>query len=289
MKKKKVLILGGSGFLGSYLILELKKKYNLFSLENKKSVKNIPKRKIFKGINNLEKNILKIVPDAIIFSIGITDLEYCEKFKNTSYVSNFLILKKTVDLIKQKKIKLIYFSTDSFYNAIKKSKENSTLKAINHYSKCKLKSEQYILKNLKNFLIIRTNFYGNSKSKSLFNFVYENLIKNKKIKMFYNIYFTPIYIRYLCQITRRMMEKNITGIFNIGSSNTISKYDFGIKIAKTFNLNTNLIEKTKYQNNCIQRNYNTAMNIDKLKTIFKSKYLTNFETSIKNLKHDLNF
>ena len=85
------------------------------------------------------------------------------------------------------------------------------------------------------------------------------------------------------------MEKNITGIFNIGSSNAISKYNFGIKIAKTFNLNTNLIEKTKYQNNCIQRNYNTAMNIDKLKTIFKSKYLTNFETSVKNLKHDLNF
>ena len=80
---------------------------------------------------------------------------------------------------------------------IKKNKENS-VKPINYYSKLKLNSEK-IIKNNKNFLILRTNFFGSRFNKGLVNWLRESAKKEKKIYFFKNIYFLVPYMHYICQ------------------------------------------------------------------------------------------
>ena len=83
----------------------------------------------------------------------------CEKQSLANKI-NVIGCKNLVNLIsyKYKDIKLIHISTDGVYPSIKGNyKETSKLKPYNYYGKTKLKTE-YIVKRLKNHLIIRTRF-----------------------------------------------------------------------------------------------------------------------------------
>ena len=48
------------------------------------------------------------------------------------------------------------------------------------------------------------------------------------------MYILPIYIGELVNIIHMLIDKNKQGIFNVVSKERISKFEFGIKIAKAF-------------------------------------------------------
>ena len=60
-------------------------------------------------------------------------------------------------------------------------------------------------------------------------------------------------------------------LFNIGSKDCISKFDFGVKVANKFNLNKKNIIKYKSQFKKDNRPLNTFMHTNKLKKIIKIK------------------
>ena len=95
-----------------------------------------------------------------------------------------------------------------------------------------------------NFLIIRTNFFGKGffYRKSFSDLIIERLIENKNCYLFKDVFYTPISIKNLIYSINYLIKKNKKGIFNISCNEKISKYKFGILIAKYLNLNLNLIK-----------------------------------------------
>ena len=79
-----------------------------------------------------------------------------------------------------------------------------------------------------------------------------------------NIFFNPVHLDFLNTIILKLIKKKITGIFNLGSKDYISKYDFGLSIAKKFNLEKKNIIKYKSVYNKNNRPLNTFMNTNKL-------------------------
>ena len=69
----KVLILGTSGFLGSYLRDKLKKKLKVFNTGIKK--RNID----LTNYKNIEQKIITVKPNLIINCSGLANIEDCEK------------------------------------------------------------------------------------------------------------------------------------------------------------------------------------------------------------------
>ena len=80
-----------------------------------------------------------------------------------------------------------------------------------------------------------------------------------------NIYYTPILINYLIQGISKIIDKKIYGIFNICSSEKLSKYEFGIKIKKIFKLKKIVIKKDQYSqlNKNTPRPYNMSLDNSK--------------------------
>ena len=116
-----VLILGSSGLLGKYLYNKLKdnKKINLIHT-------GINKRKFdFTKERHLENLIINKKPSLIINTIGLTNIERCEKQNTISKKINFGIIHKIFNLKNKKKINfnLIHISTDQFYNRKKRKKK----------------------------------------------------------------------------------------------------------------------------------------------------------------------
>jgi dTDP-4-dehydrorhamnose reductase len=245
--KKKILITGGTGLLGSSLLDHLDKiKYDVFYTVHKKKInlKNAYSLKVNLSNKTDLINLKKINFDLIINCIGLSDVENCEKNSKLTKKLNITIPNIINNFAKKNKIKLIHISTDHLYNGKKNLYfENNKTSPLNAYAKSKLKSEQSILKNNNNTLIIRTNFFCNGKFKnqSFSDKIINNLNKRKKVYLFKDVFFTPVYTQDLLNIILKGFSKNLSGIFNISTPKSISKYQFGLKIAEIFNLDKSLV------------------------------------------------
>ena len=65
--------------------------------------------------------------------------------------------------------------------------------------------------------------------------------QKRKIKGFKDVFTSIIYTLRLADIVDRMIDRNLSGIFNCVSSDSLSKYDFAVKLAEHFHLDSSLI------------------------------------------------
>ena len=59
--------------------------------------------------------------------------------------------------------------------------------------------------------------------------------------MFSDVYFTPILINHLADVIFELSDDGASGIFNVVGRERLSKYDFGLRVAKTFGYQENQI------------------------------------------------
>ncbi len=69
---------------------------------------------------------------------------------------------------------------------------------------------------------------------------------------FTDVFFCPLLVNNLAEILMKMVAGGLTGIYHTVSSECISKYEFGRKIAKQFELDSSLIKPTLVKNSGLQ-------------------------------------
>lgn len=173
MKNKKAVIIGGTGFIGEYLVKDLSKNkdFELAVLYRT----NIP-QKTLKDVTYLQID-------------GSKDgKKLGEIIKGIDYL--FILVQPDVDLIKNiirygsTVKKIIYTSTMLLYaDSDKPHKENSKIKAITDYEKNKLNEEKLLCKfanssNLKLCIARLGNVYGDSKNKGLIQKMFNSIMSD---------------------------------------------------------------------------------------------------------------
>jgi dTDP-4-dehydrorhamnose reductase len=98
-----------------------------------------------------------------------------------------------------------------------------------------------------------------------------SLEAKKKIYLYKNIKHTPISLHFLNKCILKLLLKNFIGIINISSNEIVSKYSFGLMIAKIFKLNNKFIFRIKFQKkkNSALRPLNMCLSNTKLKKIIR--------------------
>ena len=59
--------------------------------------------------------------------------------------------------------------------------------------------------------------------------------------MFKDVYYTPILIEAVAQTAHDLINLKANGIFHVVGDERISKYEFGVKVAEQFNLDSSII------------------------------------------------
>ena len=289
---KIILFVGGSGLLGETWIKSFNDKFKIYAIKNKNNI-NVRKKNLIKiklknfNYKNLDEIVKKKKIDSIINVAGLTNIEECEKNKKKAFKSNVAITQLLHAIAKNNDLKFLHMSTDHIFSGKSKRfySENSKPNPLNNYAKTKLKAEN-LIKNYKKALIVRANFFGGSTKyrKSFSGYILSNIKKNKYVYLWSDVFFTPININFLIRTIHRLIEKNIYGIINISSSQSISKYNFGIKLCQHFKLDKKYILKKKQTIKTILRPKNMSLSNHKICKIFpdlKKKLLLDYQ--IKNI------
>jgi dTDP-4-dehydrorhamnose reductase len=278
---EKLLIIG-NGFLGG----------NIFTssiLNNIEPIISSRSENIFLDItkiSSIEKVVLKYKPDFIINSAALTQIDNIENDSDKAFAVNAQGAQNVAQVANKNKIKFIHISTDSIFNGnVGMYDENATPNPLNEYAKSKKLGEDLVMEIADKPIIVRTNFYGfHEGEKFLFNWMLQNFRDGKKFIGFDDVIFNPLEIKNLSEMLVELLHLDFFGIIHLSSNETMSKYEFGLKIAKVLELNANLITKGSLEQSkfIAKRPLNTSLSNQKAKKILKTKFL-NFENWLETI------
>ena len=240
---KRILILGGCGYIGTILTNDLIKKNNVIVYDSQwfgnflKPNKNL---KIIRGdIRFINSSIFKNI-DTVVHLANIANDPSVDLSPELSWEVNVLSLLDILNKCKKNKVKHFIFSSSGSVYGIKKEKhvtENLDLLPISTYNKTKMIAERILLSFSDSLIyhIIRPATVCGYSPRMRFDVSVNNLtiqaLKNKKIKVFGGKQIRPnVNIKDISRIFNHFIinsKKIKSGIYNAGFENLSI-----IKIAK---------------------------------------------------------
>jgi dTDP-4-dehydrorhamnose reductase len=250
MKNKKILITGASGLLGWNLATYLIKNnynhiYSQFNTSSHIPDSTTPIKVDLRDFSAIETMVHTVKPDIIIHSAALTNVDLCEKEPELAFSINRDSCKYLAQAVRKSDCKLISISTDQLWEGtVKFLSEETPANPINIYGQSKHEGEIEIAK-YEHYLILRTNFFGSDTpwKNSFSGWIKENLMNNKSITAFHDVFFTPISIPLLLSTLESCITNNLKGTFNLVGCERVSKYDFAMLYAKQAGLDTSLIKR----------------------------------------------
>jgi dTDP-4-dehydrorhamnose reductase len=243
-----VLIIGITGFLGSAIKQYLSSEYQVFGTTNNGVAS--PESGIYKldatNHDDVMKIFLLLAPDIVINCAGFTNVNQCESNPEASWILNTTIPFVISRYCSEFGSKFIQISTDHFESAsLLPRTEDQLVWPINNYGNSKLEAEKIVIATNPTSMIIRTNFIGwSSKSKhSLLNWIVKTLESGETLIGFEDTIFSPVSVQVLSTTISELIELNYSGVINVSSDKPLSKYEFAVLVASSFNFSRSLIVK----------------------------------------------
>lgn len=244
--KKRLLITGISGHLGSNLAFCLKDTYEILGLYHSRrvSLKGVQTRWAdLRSLSHAEAVVREFNPHIVIHCAAQADVDSCEIDPEQAREANVQSTANLVKTLEGLKAKFIQISTDLVYDGSKgQYRESDKTKPVNYYGLTKLDAEREALKS-EGALILRTNFFGwgMQPKRSLAQWVLAQLKNKEAIQGFTDVIFSSMYTFDLANVIQKAIKKNLKGVYNCASSTSMSKYDFLLRIAQKTELDTQLI------------------------------------------------
>lgn len=269
----RLLITGASGLLGLNLGLQAQTKgYDLIGWVNDSFTLHAP-FPLYKvdllELDQIRPRIDEVKPDLIIHCAALASLEGSEADPELAKRLNAEVPGEIAKVALEQNIKLIHISTDAVFDGKQGGyKEDDTPSPMNVYAQTKLEGEYAVSSANKEAIIARVNFYGWSLSgkRSLAEFFFNNLSQNIKVNGFKDVFFCPLYTRQLGETLFKMAGKGLQGLYHVLSPETLSKYEFGVKLAQKFGFDDKLVNPTMLNESglTVTRSPNMTLRVEKL-------------------------
>ena len=311
---KKVIVTGGSGFIGTNLVnFLIRKKFfviNIDKLTYSSNRYNLTTRnklnyKFFKlDINNKKKlNILikKYKPKAIFNLAAETHVDRSidgpEPFIRTNINGTFNLLECLRELKKKINIRLIHISTDEVYGDIKnnlRSDENKNYEPSSPYSASKAAADHLVNSYIRTYKINAVisnccNNYGPYQfPEKLIPKMIANIIRNKNLPIYAKGKNSRewIHVEDHCRALFTLYLKGKNGEnYNVGSGKNLRNIDLVKKILKVFKKTKHKVgnkSKIKFVKDRPGHDFRYALNSKKIRLKLKWRPKINFDKGLKN-------
>ena len=268
----RILITGASGLLGLNLALETAHRHTVFGTVNHHPLKTNAFTVIQTDLlapGAVERVLESTQPDWVIHCAALANLDACEADPLLAQQLNTDLPRTLANHVARSGARLLHVSTDSVFDGLRGNyTEQDIPTPVGVYSRTKLAGEQAVAEVCPDAIITRVNLYGWSLpgNRSLAEFFFNNLSQGKPVMGFTDVCFCPLLVNHLAVLFVKMLERNLSGLYHVVSSEALSKYDFGVRLAHRFDLDPKLINPTSISRSGLKvaRSPNLSLRTDKL-------------------------
>jgi dTDP-4-dehydrorhamnose reductase len=243
----RYLVTGASGLLGINFALRLSAEDEVVGLVHQNRLSGVPFQMLTADLSNparISDILAEVQPDVVIHCAALANLDSCELHPQEARHLNSDLPGELAVATHRLGIRLVHFSTDAVFDGHKGDySEGDEPSPINVYGRTKLEGERAVQAANPDAIIARVNFYGWSLTgkRSLAEWFVNNLSVGQTVNGFKDVYFTPLWVNDLIDLTLEMLQKKLSGLYHVLGRDSLSKFDFGVAIASQFGLDENLI------------------------------------------------
>ena len=270
----RLLITGASGLLGINLAMEAMREHEVIGVDRGK-LKSAPFRVLKADFLETDQihSILDLThPDCLINCAALANLETCEQDPTQARALNADLPGELALACAKRNIRFVHISTDSVFDGTKEGiyTEEDEPSPPGVYSQTKLDGECSVQEANPQAILPRVNFYGWSLGgrRSLGEFFVSNLSEGKNVNGFTDVIFCPMLVNVTARLLLEILEKNLSGLYHLVGAQAMSKYQFGIEVARRFGLREDLISPRSVEGSGLtaRRSHNLWLSTHKLST-----------------------
>lgn len=258
---KKILLTGASGVLGWSFCQQMLKEYEIVGTYFRNKPTDIAIQWV--KINLLETNLIadlvaKVQPDVVVHLAAISNAKFCEQHPALSHHINVYASIALAQASEQAGIPMLFASTDLVFNGNSAPySEDDFTYPLSQYGLQKQMAEETLLTDFNHVFVGRLPLLFGPTPNYTSNFYTQTIAalqKKEPLHAFVDEYRTMISTQVASEWLKCLVEYSLDDIIaqedkehllHLGGSETCSRYDFALKVAKQFNLEADSIVATQ--------------------------------------------
>lgn len=252
---KTVLVTGSNGLLGQKITEKILKEGGVNLIATSKGENRYPVKEGYVYMDmdildpgNVREVIKNYMPDAIIHTAAMTNVDTCEDQKQLAYQLNVAAVATLIQICEGLDIQLVHLSTDFIFDGEDGPyNEEAEPNPLSYYGETKLMAEELIRKSSCKWVILRTIIvYGIVSDMSRSNIVLwakGALEKGNVINVVNDQWRMPTLAEDLADICLLAVEHDAQGVYNASGKDMMSISELVAKVADFWNLDKSLINE----------------------------------------------
>lgn len=292
--RKRLLVVGASGLLGTRLMEQARGKHDPIGTYNPeadgKSFWRLEPLDIGSR-EEVDRLMDKVRPDIVILTAAMTNVDACEKNPSLANRVNASGPELVARACKRLGARLVHVSTDYVFDGTKdrKYREEDVPRPISVYGSSKLAGERAVLSTLPEAVVARPAvLYGWNPIEGKENFVTWVLRKlrgGEKATLFNDQWISPTYADDLARTLLELAERDVKGIWHVSGPDCLNRVECGHMIAEVFDLNKRLIASVPSSAVSLpaKRPRNSCLDVAEVERLLGRKTVS-FEEGLKMMK-----
>ncbi len=249
----RILLLGASGFLGSFIADALLRREAKQLVLHAGSRHQAARPSVLGALTvdadlTEERSVAGILeraaPRLIVNCVALADVDRCEREPELAEALNHRLPVRLARWAADSGADLVHVSTDAVFDGRSGPYGVEALThPVNAYGRSKLKGEVGVLQVLPAAAVVRTNIVGWSPTgrRSLLEFFYDRLVRGKATPGFTDVLFRPLPVQRFWPTCEALLAAGMSGVMHATGPELLSKYAFGVLVARTFGLDPALV------------------------------------------------
>ncbi|RZA25555.1 MAG: SDR family oxidoreductase [Proteobacteria bacterium] len=247
-----LLLTGGSGLLAlNWARVMAGSRWTVHRLEHSRRLTVSGSQGYHAGLDTIDqaRHLLDgLRPDLVVNCAGLTSVEACEMNPDAARRVNADMPGLLASACRHAGVTFVHISTDHLFDdrAILFTEMDEPA-PLNIYGLTKAEGERAVLEAAPAALVVRTNFFGwgTSYRRSFSDAIIGALRARQSTTLFDDVYFTPILMDQLVVLVHELVARQASGLYHAVGDERLTKYDFGVQVARAFGLDEGLLKRGK--------------------------------------------